>query len=391
MSNFRLLTLISAVAFVAVGVTSPLVSLYLQSLGASYQEISLILTSVVAVSLVASYLWGRLSDRLKRRKPVLIAGLFLLALAFLLLSRAANPTFAWASRILEGIGAAAFSTLSLTMMGDLLESHTNRGRSMGVFRGIGSFAFAIGAVVGGRIADAYSLSSVFVLCAILYVIAGLAALALKEQPPRLAPTESPALVQPTRKVRELPIFFLIGVFLWMAAHMGSTSMWPNYMNSLGYTKSAIGSLWGLAAFIEMPAMYLAGMASDVVGRAMVMAAGGFLIALVQVGYLTLAGILPALLGVQVIRGFGYASYTATAMTYTAEIGAQQTRGRRSGVFNTVGSAGQLMGLLMGGTIVQVLGFSALYVVCMVLALGSAFCFLALRQNQTKPQPAETNV
>lgn len=385
MNNYRILTVISALFYVAVGISAPLISLYLESLGASYAQISLILTSVVVTMLLMSTVWGWLSDRLGRRKPLLIGGLIGLAVAYLLLSQAGSGAAAWAARILEGASGAAFATLSLAIMGDALQGSAQRGRRMGIYRGLGSLAFAIGAVIGGRLADAYSISFSLMLCAAFYLIAGLVALALDDRPVLAAPVTAPAEAQPAKERRELPLIFLAGVFLWMAAHMASTSMWPNYMAANGYSNTTISSLWGLAALIEMPAMFLAGMASDVVGRAVVLAAGGFLIALVQIGYLTLVQYLPALLGVQVIRGFGFGSYTTTAMTFTAEAGAQQTRGGRSGIFNTIGSTGQLTGTFMGGMVVQGFGFSALYIITTVLALGSAFCFLILRRQEKTRQ------
>jgi hypothetical protein len=64
----------------------------------------------------------------------------------------------------------------------------------------------------------------------------------------------------------LPWPFLAGVFLWMGAHMGATSMWPNFMATLGYSKSAISGLWGLAAFTEAPAMLAVGRLSDASAR-----------------------------------------------------------------------------------------------------------------------------
>src|SRR5687767_2114861 len=112
MNNIRLLTLISALTYVSVGITSPLIGLTLQSLAADYQHISWILASVVVVSLVSSYIWGRVSDKLGRRKPLLIIGLVILALAYVFLSRAANESWAWAARIFEGVGSAAYGTLS---------------------------------------------------------------------------------------------------------------------------------------------------------------------------------------------------------------------------------------------------------------------------------------
>ena len=386
MNSIRLLTLISALFYVAIGISSPLITLYLQSLGEDFAHISLILASVTITMFFANYGWGWLSDRLGRRKPLLVAGLFILATAFFLLSRVPNGTYAWAARIFEGIGTAAYSTVSLALMGDLLEAERQKGRSMGVFRGIGSFAFAIGAVFGGRLADATSIAQTLMVCSGLYFVAALVALAIQEVRPTLHPDPlhaipSTPIQNPKSKIQNvqaLPLFFLAGVVLWTAAHSASASMWPNYMQSLGYSKTASGALWGLAAFIEFPAMYVAGTLSDVVGRAPLLMAGGLFISLTNLGYLLLAGIFPLLLGVQVIRGFGFGSYTTTAITFATEHSAQKNRGSKSGLFNTVSTAGSLLGSILGGNLVQAYGFHFLYGVCSALALGAAICFLVLR-------------
>ncbi|MCB0041739.1 MAG: MFS transporter, partial [Caldilinea sp.] len=70
MNNYRVLTLVNILAMVAIGISSPLLTLYLQGLGADFALISVILTSTIIVMLVGSYGWGWLADRLGRRKPL---------------------------------------------------------------------------------------------------------------------------------------------------------------------------------------------------------------------------------------------------------------------------------------------------------------------------------
>ncbi len=392
MNSIRLLTLISAICYVAIGISSPLITLYLQSLGANYAQISVILASVTITMFFANYAWGWLSDRVGRRKPLLIAGLVILSAAFFLLSFVPNGNYAWAARIFEGAGTAAYSTLSLAIMGDLLEQEKQKGRRMGVFRGIGSFAFFIGALIGGRLADATSIAHTLLVCSGLYLLAAIVALAIREvrytppavvAPPLATGTPPP---QVAFQQRALPIFFLAGILLWTGAHSASASMWPNYMQTLGYSKTDSSTLWGLAALIEFPAMMIAGSLSDVIGRAPLLVAGGAFISLTNLGYLLLAGSLPFLLGVQVLRGFGFGSYTTTAMTFATEHSGQRSRGSKSGLYNTVASAGSLLGSFLGGTLVQAYGFQFLYGVCASLALGAAICFLLLRY-QTRSQVA----
>lgn len=390
-NNFYLLTLVNALFFMGVGVSSPLNSLYLEFLGASYATISLMLTSFVLVILVGSYAWGQLSDRLEQRKLLLVIGLLGTALTTYWFSQAPDVTWAWIARGVNSIFLAAFTTLSLAMMGDILEARSaqqgrtaRRGRSMGLYRGAGSLAFAAGSFISGRAADAYSLRFSFVLCALFYGAAALCMLLLREVKPDAKeplPADSqqpPATCQQPPATRHLPILFLAGVTLWMASHSASASMWPNFMKEIGYTNTTIGNLWGLAAFFELPFMVAAGALSDLTGRTIMLAAGGLGIALTNFLYLSLAFVFPALLAAQVLRGFGFGSYTTSAMTYTAEFGGQSTRGRNSGLFSVAGSTGQLIGSLAGGTLAQARGFEFMFGFCATAALLSCICFLALR-------------
>jgi MFS family permease len=132
-------------------------------------------------------------------------------------------------------------------------------------------------------------------------------------------------------------------------------------------------------------MVLLGGLSDVVGRTVMLIAGGFGIAAVQVGYVLFVQSLPILLGIQVARGLSLGSYTSAAMTYAAESGTQETRGSSSGIFYATSSAGQLAGTLLGGTMAQAYGFTALYLTCAALATASGICFLALRHRRPRPQ------
>jgi len=375
MNNYRVLTVVNILAMVAIGISSPLLTLYLQGLGADFVLISAILTSTIVVMLGASYVLGWLADRMGRRKPLYLAGLAGAAISYWWLSAANDVGHAWPARLLEGLSMAAVSTLGLALMGDTLDASQRRGRRMGLTRGLGSGAFAVGALAGGRLADAFGLSSIFVVCGVFFLAAMLAALYVHEVrsvPPPVVPGS------PSRPAGAgLPLLFLAGVMLWTTAHVASTSMWPNYMATFGYSKTAISSLWSLAAFIELPAMYMTGALSDVMGRSILLAAGGLGISVVQIGYILLAQNLPLLLGVQVLRGFGFGSYTASSMTFAAEFGGQQHRGSRSGLFNAAGSAGQLAGSMLGGTLVQVAGFPTLFALCSTIAVASTLCFLLL--------------
>jgi MFS family permease len=77
------------------------------------------------------------------------------------------------------------------------------------------------------------------------------------------------------------------------------------------------------------------------------------------------------------------------MTFAAEQGGRETRGSNVGLFNAVSGAGQLAGLLLGGTLAQARGFSFMFGVFITAMLLSAACFVWLRRTQPAPSVATT--
>ena len=407
MNDILLLTVIIALVFGAIGVSTPLITLYLESLGAGYGRIALIMASTALVGLVASYVWGRASDALGRRKPLIAAGLAALAVAYFTLSQVASPTLAWLVRLGEAAGGAAYSTASLALMGDLLYAGWPARPAHGCLSGdrlAGLCLRSAGWWSPGRCL----LARVPLICApcSTWQPPSWRWSFTKSPRPRGAPARQPDRSSPAAAVQagqpsgpaapgawerllsrifhpELPVLFLAGVFLFMAAWNAQASMWPNYLASFGYSKTAISSLWGLAGLVEAPSMWLAGQWSDVVGRVTLLAAGGFGAAVVILAYTLVGRFLPPLIGVQVVRGLVFGTYTANSMTFAVETGDDRSRGRNSGVFNMVGSAGQLAGLLMGGNLVQAAGFNLMYVTCACAVALSGVCFLALRRRDRR--------
>jgi len=383
MRDLRLLTVVSALTFAAMGLTMPVMTVYLETLGASFAAISLIMTSFTLTALLANYASGWLSDKVRRRKPLLVGGLLLMALAYIGLGRVLDAAQAWPLRILEGVGSGAYGTLSLAMMGDLLEDSSSRGRSMGLLRGLGSVAFAVGAVTGGWLSTRFSAPFVFVAAGGCYAAAALVMAVVHERRHQPTPSgEREPLGAPTGYTGlGLPLLFLTGVFLWTSAVGAFTSMWANAMKHAGYSQQAISTLWALAASIELPGMTIAGAISDLVGRTPLLAVGGLGIALVFGSYIFVIQWLPAVIAAQVGRGFSYGSYLANAMTYTAEHSNRYTRGSVSGVFSAATGGGQLVGTLAGGLIVQAFGFTPLFALCSLGGLIAAACFVLLHRTE----------
>ncbi len=404
MNNVTRVTIIGFILFMSSGIISPVNSLYAESLGASYVAIGLLGALTSLAMIFFNNVWGRASDRLARRKVFLVAGLAALAVTYGLVAIAPSYEYLFLLNVLGAIAHAAYATTSLALMGDLLEGRPDeRGRRMGTYRGLGSLGFGLTAFLSGSVADRFSIRVPFALSALTLAVAFVLALQIKEPIPDDAPdrvrlrdlgvlgrlllasardaaqmmTEqfgalarrlgtgerppesAPSIDQETQSER-LPLTpLLLSALLWSLVFGAVFAVWPNYMvGELGYAKADVGRLWSLAAISELPLMILSGWLSDRVGRLPMLSVGFLAWALVFAGYVV-APVMPWIILIQLVRGFAYSAFTATAMTYAAEARPKSQRGWVSGLYGSAGGIGNIIGAPMGGTLAQFAGFRAM--------------------------------
>jgi MFS family permease len=417
MKDIKLATLIAFILFMASGVTGPVSSLYAESLGAGYVTIGLLGTVTSLTMIVSSYVWGRASDVAGQRKGFLAASLATLSLSYGLVALVPGWGWLFPVRVLGAFARAGYGTSSLALMGDLLERGPdeqgldNRGRRMGTFRGLASLGFGLMALISGSIADWLSLRVPFALASLFSLVAFVIALRIRDP---LAGPQPAASRLTLRSVRDwarrllvdvwagtkasihrlgalarrragwgaeadpvgeggetrLPLApLLISAFLWSLVTGAVYAVWANYMvGELAYSQAAMTALWALASTSEFPLMILAGWLSDRIGRLPMLSLGFTAWTLVFVGYVV-APVMPWIVLVQLVRGFAYSAYTATAMTYAAEVRGKEQRGWASGLYGSAGGLGAILGSTMGGALTQVAGFRAM------IALNAGLIFL----------------
>lgn len=409
MSNLTRMTIISFILFMSLGITGPVNSLYVASLGASYVEIGLLGTVTSLTVILFGFVWGRASDNLGGRKPFLVVGLAAMALINGLIAVAPSYHYLFLLRVVGGTAMAAYTTSSLALMGDLLERRTTaRGRRMGIYRGLGSLGFGMMAFASGTVADRLSLRAPFGLAALFLLVAFALSLTVKE--PRVSPTvrlsfsvslqllltvvwrggveglnSLVAVFRPrANELRgqgtvgsaggtpRLPLTpLLVAAFLWSLVIGAVYAVWANYMvDELGYSQAAMSRLWALASLSEFPLMIVAGWLSDRLGRLAVLCLGFVAWTLVFTGYV-IAPWMPWIVSIQLTRGFAYSAYTAAAMTYATEVRSREQRGTVSGLYNSAGGLGAILGSSLGGIQTQLMGFQAMIGTNAALIFGGA--------------------
>ncbi len=406
--DFILMTAIAFILFMSRGIIQPVHSLYIESLGANYFAIGLLGTTTSLTMIIFSYIWGRTADYVGKRKRLLIPGLAALAISYGLRILVPHYGYLFPLNIVSAIAQAAYDTAGLALIGDLLEQREGeRGRRMGTYRGLCSLGFGLMAFVSGSLADWLSIRVPFGLSAAFLGLAFILALQIDEAdtpvPPkrhRLTPRQllrdglkglravprslrdlwhTPKEETPggQDKSQTLPLPpLLISAFLWSLAVGAVYAVWANYMvKELLYSQAAMSRLWAIASLSEFPLMILAGWLSDRIGRLPMLSLGFLAWALVFLGYVV-TPMMPWMLGIQLLRGFAYSAFTATAMTYATEVRARSQRGQVSGLYSSAGGLGAILGSSLGGLLTQLTNFRTMIAACAALIFGGAV-YLAL--------------
>lgn len=128
------------------GIVLPLLPFYAEELGASPRMVTVIFASFSVTQFLSAPIWGRFSDRLGRRRLLLI-GLFASALSYLLFALADNL---WELLLSRATAGAAGGTLGIAQayVADSTEGE-ERARGLGLIGAASGLGIMLGPAIGG--------------------------------------------------------------------------------------------------------------------------------------------------------------------------------------------------------------------------------------------------
>ncbi len=385
--SLRFLALSQASLFASNGLTIPLMANHFGALGSKPGAVGFLFAAQQAGALVAPYIWGAGSDRLGKRKPIIIIALVLSAISLCTVAFIQQYAILLIAQFCIGIASAGFSAGNLALVGDLIEDDGSRGRVLGMFRMTGSLAFALTAVTGGFIADGFGLWVPIAIAAVLQGLGCFATLGIREasERPQAEVTDNPVSAPATTDLRHAIMFFVV-VFTWFYGMGAVAWQWPGMMHSLGYAQGSISALWALAALGEVPGLALAGILADKWGRRTLLMSGLMGQGLVYILYRAVAptwGIVP----LQMFRSVSFSSYETPALLVATELGLRQRRGRFAGLYHTVAALGGVVGASVGGQIVGAWDYATSFTVAGILM--AAVALLVARRLPVGTQTASS--
>jgi PPP family 3-phenylpropionic acid transporter len=376
--------LLSASYFAHIGFFNTYLPLWMKDLGYGLIAISLVTATQSATRLFAPFLWGWLSDHTGERVRLMrwcatVSLLSSVTLAF----DAVTHQLLWlmAVMLIMFTHNSALVPISETTMSHLVtRSGHFDARLYGRVRLCGSVGFLVTVLVAGWWFESFGLSS-FVLWA--WVSLGVVAASVWCMPDvREAPhahEQSPPLADVLRN-RQVQLL-LAAAFFHVLAHIGLYAFFALYLDSLGYSKTAIGALWAISVAAEIVWFFTQ---------------ARWLPLFSLTGWLVLCSLLTALrmgvtagwgdvwwllVAVQVLHAFTFATHHTANVALISHYFPGKLRGRGQALYTVVayGLTG-VLGSLLGGVLSEKLGLGAVFWMCGVAALmASVFGWLLSRQ------------
>ena len=171
--NPKLLT-VSALAlllqFAVSSTTAGFTPIYAQRIGASKEELGILLFAFMVSTMLASLLAGTYARRLQSERSVILTGYLLITGALFPIPLVSRLSILYALQILNGIGVGLVFPLLLGLAIQPVPLE-QQGTAMGFFQSLYAVGMSLGPIISGVVGDHFGLPSVFILSGILCLLA----------------------------------------------------------------------------------------------------------------------------------------------------------------------------------------------------------------------------
>jgi MFS family permease len=357
----------------------PLLPVYAVQVGATPAVAGYYLSFSFLTLATGTVVAGWLSNKLQRRKALLVVasvvsipGIWLMGLATNIWQLAALTAAVW---FLAGMGITLLSILT-----GLFAEEGERGKAFGILSLTGALGALIGGTTTGPIADRWGYPTMFAAVSLFLALWPLTGLLLEDKVvERVRRGETSTAGERPRLGG--------GFFLLLLASLGAAVV--NYvcalgtslaMNELGFVSAAISSTMAVGGAVTLPLPPLIGWLSDRVGRKRLLAlcylAGtvGLLLLAVSVS-LYHFWVANSLLSVLAYVGRGVGSALVT------DLASQESLGRGISLFSATTWIGGIIGFAGTGYAVQHLGMAPTFIVGAFLPLIAIILLIPIRQAE----------
>jgi PPP family 3-phenylpropionic acid transporter len=335
--------LLYAAMYAAYGVASPFFPAFVTERGLHAADLGLMLACGTAIRLIASPLAGRIADRLKALRAVLVVCIALasaLTLGYL-------GAHGFAALLFLALLHATFLAPMPVLADALALGAAKAGRfEYGRVRGAGSAAFIVGVLISGQLVGAYGLQAIIWSQALLLSAAAVAATRIAE-----IPHERKASSGGIAALLRIPRFryLVLAAALILGSHAMNDAFAVIRWSAAGVSASTASMLWALAVLAEVAVFFVLG--PRLITR--LTPAGAIALAavagVVRWGVMALTASIPALVLVQPLHGITFALLHLACMRLLAGLVPAGLEATAQAIYATVGigAASALLTLVSG--------------------------------------------
>jgi MFS family permease len=235
---------------------------YAEMVGAGAFMIGLLIGVYDFAELFAKPVSGFIADR-RGTKLTLLAGIGIFiagSLLFLIVS----PRLLLLVRFIQGLGAAALSTVSITLVAKYFAQ--GRGQAFGIYNAIKGAGYVVAPALGGYLADTYGFALIFVVSAAVGVVALLLSLLLPRDRQEQAELADDDDLSPRQflaiftEPRLLPVYAVIVINMFLVGVL--FGFLPVYLYAIGYTPLQSGTIVSVATLSYLLVQPAAGFLAD---------------------------------------------------------------------------------------------------------------------------------
>ena len=298
---------------------------------------------------------GILTDRVDRRKPLILVGLLIMGLGTGAFTLARTFSDLLIIRLLQGIGVALTVPASLAIINSS-SVKSSRGRSMGFYSTLRLLGFAIGPLLGGLLHLKFGFTTAFYVGAGITLLGVIAVQVWVKETPLVvkeAQTTAPPLAVFDPKIWNKSIITLGAAMLMMASAYSMMSALENEFNArLQQTALGFGVAFSALTVSRMIVQTPLGYLSDKIGRKPLIVSGMILMAPATV-WLGLVGSTLELTAARALQGVTSAAVASPAFALVGDLSAKEGEGRQMSIITTGFFLGIAIGPLIAGFLSQI--------------------------------------
>jgi MFS family permease len=294
---------------------------------------------------------GALADRLKRRKPLIQAGLGMMGAGTLLFIVANRFVDLLLLRILQGVGVALTVPASMAVMTTASEKST-RGGSMGVYTSLRLVGLASGPLIGGALYDRFGFDAAFYAGAAL-ILLGMALVQLWVKEVEGSGSDGRPFKLFDRDIWTPGAIGLgFATFVMAGAFSMITTLETQFNERLNQTAFAFGVAFSALMVSRFVFQLPLGRLSDRIGRKPLIIAGLIVMA-PATALLGLVVTTLQLAGLRVLQGLGSAGVAAPAFALAGDLSRAGGEGRQMSIVTIGFGLGIALGPLIAGLLAVV--------------------------------------